>query len=313
MKTSHIFWGTLFIVLGILILANNFSTINLYWDNLWQYWPLVLILLGVSMLVKSVAGKSLIAGAAAVLLALMIFASVNFTTSYIFDDDFEVNIGSDVSGDNSITEYREAYDSSITNAILYLDGGVGNFRIASETDDLIYTVLESPGNNFDYSENQIDSVANITLKMKDFTLNLGEAKFKNKVDVALNREPFWDLDLSFGAASMLFDFSKYKVEDLNIDMGAAKLDVKLGSLVENLDFKLNAGASHIIIKVPEEVGCEISTDAVFSKKNIKGFEKIESDLYRTDNFESAGNKIYINIDCGVSSIDISRYKKDEEL
>ena len=93
MKTSHIFWGTLFIVLGILILANNFSTINLYWDNLWQYWPLVLVLLGVSMLVKNVAGKSIIAGAAAVVLALVIFASVNFTTSYIFDDNFEVDIG----------------------------------------------------------------------------------------------------------------------------------------------------------------------------------------------------------------------------
>jgi hypothetical protein len=312
MKTSHIFWGTLFIVLGILILANNFSAINLYWDNLWQYWPLVLVLLGVSMLVKNVAGKSIIAGAAAVVLALVIFASVNFTTSYIFDDNFEVDIGSGVSGDHSVTEYREAFDSSITNAMLYLEGGVGTFRIGTETDDLIYTMLEGPANHFNYSKNQIDSVANINLNMKDVSINLGDAKFKSKVDIALNTGPIWDLDLAFGAASMKFDFSKFKVEDINLDMGAAKLDVKLGALAENLEFNLNAGASRIIIKVPEEVGCEVSTDAVLSRKDIRGFEKIESDFYRTDNYESADKKIYINIDCGVSSIDIRRYSNDDE-
>ncbi|UCH66786.1 MAG: hypothetical protein JSW63_06590 [Ignavibacterium sp.] len=312
MKTSHIFWGTLFIVLGILILANNFSTINLYWDNLVQYWPLVLVLLGISMLVKNVAGKSLIAGAAAVVLALVIFASVNFTTSFVFDDDYEVDIGSGVKGDYSIREYREAYDSSITNAILYLDGGVGNFRIASETDDLIYTMLEGPTNNFNYSKNQIDSVANINLNMKDFTVNLGSSKIKNKVDIALNTEPLWDLDLAFGAASMKFDFAKFKVEDINIDMGAARLDIKLGALVDNVNFNLNAGMSQINITVPEEVGCEINTDAIFSRKNIKDFEKIESDFYRTENFESADKKIFINIDCGVSSIDVRRYSGDDD-
>ena len=312
MKTSHIFWGTLFIVLGILILANNFSTINLYWDNLWQYWPLVLILLGVSMLVKNVAGKSLIAGAAAVVLALVIFASVNFTTSFMFDDNYEVDIGSGVSGDLSVTEYREVFDSSITNAMLYLDGGVGTFRIGTETDDLIYIMLEGPANHYNYNKNQIDSVANINLNMEDVNINLGDSKFKSKVDIALNTRPYWDLDLAFGAASMKFDFSKFKVEDINLDMGAAKLDVKLGALAENLDFNLNAGASKIIIAVPEEVGCEVSTDAVLSRKNIKGFEKIDSDFYRTENFDSVDKKIFINIDCGVSSIDVRRYKTDDE-
>jgi hypothetical protein len=192
--------------------------------------------------------------------------------------------------------------------MLYLDGGVGNFRISSATDELIYAITKGPVNNFDFSKNQIDSVANINLNMKDVNIKFGDSGFKSKVDIALNTEPFWELDLAFGAASMKFDFSKFKVEDLNIDMGAAKLDVKLGALAYKLDFNLNAGASRIIIKVPEEVGCEISTDAVLSRKSIKGFDKIESDFYRTDNFDSADKKIFINIDCGVSSIDIYRYK-----
>ena len=312
MKTSHIFWGTLFIVLGLLILVNNFSSINLDWGNLWQYWPVVLVLLGISMLVKNIAGKSLIAGAAAIILAVVIFASVKFTTSFIFDEDFEIDIGSGVSGDYIVNEYIEAYDSSIARAVLYLDGGAGSFRIGSETDDLIYAKTEGVSRKFNFSKNQLDSVANINLNMEEMSITLGNTKFKNKVDISLNTQPLWDLDFNLGAASIKFDLSKYKVGDINLDMGAAKLEVKLGALADKLDFNINAGASKIIISVPEEVGCEVSTDAVFSRKDINGFEKIESDFYRTDNYESADKKIYINIDCGVSSIDIRRYSNDDE-
>ena len=308
MKTSHIFWGALFIVLGLLILVNNFSPIDLDWGNLWQYWPVVLVLFGISMLIKNVAGKSLIAGTAAIILAVVIFASVKFTTCFIFEDNFEIDIGSGVGGDYSANEYREAFDSSVVRAILYLDGGAGSFRIGSETDDLIYAKTEGLMNNFNFSKNQFNGVANINLNMKEANFHLGKTKFRNKVDIALNREPVWDLDFNLGAASIKFDLSKYKVEDINLDMGAAKLDVKLGALSEQLEFNINAGASKIIILVPEEVGCEIITDAVLSRKYINGFEKIESDFYRTSNFDDSDNKIYINIDCGVSSIDINRYK-----
>ena len=152
MKTSHIFWGALFIVLGLLILVNNFSPIDLDWRNLWQYWPVVLVLFGISMLIKNVAGKSLIAGTAAIILAVIIFASVKFTTCFIFDDNFEIDIGSGVSGDYSVTEYREAFDSSIAKAVLYLDGGAGSFRIGSETDDLIYAKTEVVMNNFNFNK-----------------------------------------------------------------------------------------------------------------------------------------------------------------
>ena len=311
MKTSHIFWGTLFIVLGLLILINNFTPIDLSWGNLWQFWPVVLVLLGISMLVKNVAGKSLISGAAAIILAVVLFASVKYTLSFIFNEDYDINIGSGVEGDYAVNEYTEAFDSSITTAILYLEGGAGTFRIGSETDDLIYAKTEGLINNFNFNKNQLDSVANINLNMQDANFSLGKTKFKNKVDVALNKKPKWDLDFKLGAASIMFDFSKYNVEDINLDMGAASLDVKLGALAHKLDFKVNAGASKIIISVPEEVGCEISTDAVLSTKNISGFEKIESDLYRTSNFNNSEKNIFIDISCGVSSIEIYRYNNTD--
>ncbi|HLG31604.1 MAG TPA: DUF5668 domain-containing protein, partial [Ignavibacteriaceae bacterium] len=62
MKTSHIFWGTLFIVLGLLVFINNFTPIYVDWGTIWKLWPLVIILIGISILIKHRYGKGVVAG-----------------------------------------------------------------------------------------------------------------------------------------------------------------------------------------------------------------------------------------------------------
>jgi len=65
--------------------------------------------------------------------------------------------------------------------------------------------------------------------------------------------------------------------------------------------------SSISIKVPESSGCEIFTSTVLSSKNLYGFDKYEKHTYRTPNFSMSENKIYINIDAAISSLNIRRY------
>ena len=106
---------------------------------------------------------------------------------------------------------------------------------------------------------------------------------------------------------MDFDLSQYNITKLNIDMGAASLNLKLGIPRTETKVIIDAGASSMDIYVPELVGCQIDADINLSSKNFKGFEKIKSGLYRTTNFAESIKKIYFNIDSGVSSISISRY------
>ena len=47
MKTSHVFWGTLFISFGLLVLINNFSSILMDWGLIWKLWPVVTLFLAV--------------------------------------------------------------------------------------------------------------------------------------------------------------------------------------------------------------------------------------------------------------------------
>jgi hypothetical protein len=70
---------------------------------------------------------------------------------------------------------------------------------------------------------------------------------------------------------------------------------------------VDAGASDINVSIPRESGCRILIDGALSSKHFEEFKKIDSDNYVTENFDEAANKIYIEIECGVSSISVERY------
>lgn len=130
---------------------------------------------------------------------------------------------------------------------------------------------------------------------------------ENAVELSLNPNPEWDLNFNVGAASLDLDLTPYKVSKVDIGMGAAALNIKFGNLADITRFKLNAGASDIDILIPDSVGCEINSDAALSSKNYEGFKKVDNNLYRSEDFEKYPKKIFIEIDCGVSSIDVKKY------
>ena len=105
---------------------------------------------------------------------------------------------------------------------------------------------------------------------------------------------------------MDFDLTPFNISKLNIEMGAASLHLKLGVPQNETKIIIDAGASSMNISIPRSVGSEIDADISLSSKKFSGFNKIESGLYRTPNFDVAVKKIFFDISSGVSSIKISR-------
>jgi hypothetical protein len=305
MKTSHIFWGVFFISIGGLVLIGNLTDLNFTWNAAWKFWPMVLVLIGVSILVKNQIGKGIVAGLAAIVLALTIYASVSATTNLI-DDDFEIHFGDEVAVFDT-TYFSQDFSDSILTATLNFSGGAGGFKMLTPTDKLLDFRTEGIKENFRLERNDLGSHSEINFEMKNNHIKLGNNNYKNAVELSLNSKPEWELNFDVGAASVDLDLTPYKVSKIDIDMGAAALNIKLGDLADVTRFKIDAGASDIDILIPDSVGCEIKSDAALSSRNYEGFTKISKNLYRTDNFSSSTKKIYIDIDCGVSSIDVKKY------
>lgn len=306
MKTSHIFWGVFFISIGGLVLVGNLTDLNFTWNSAWKFWPMVLILIGVSILVKNEIGKGIVAGLAALVLALTLYASVSATTNLI-DDDFEIHFDDDEDAVYDTTYFSQDYSDSIKTATLNFSAGAGGFKIFAPTDKLVDFRTEGNVSNYRLDRKDSQAHSEINFEMKNNHIRLGKKNYKNSVEMSLNSNPEWELNFEVGAASVDLDLTQYKVSTINVGMGAAAFNVKLGNLVDVTRIKIDAGASDIDILIPDSVGCEINSDAALSSRNYEGFTKINNDIYRSENFDKYSKKIYIDIDCGVSSIDVKKY------
>jgi hypothetical protein len=305
-KPKHFFAGTLFITLGLLILINNFTNIFLDWAAIWKLWPLFIILIGISILVKNKFGKGLISVFAALVLAFAIFSSFKLAFHF-FNNDFDIDFGEGINHEITTTEYSEKFDSTLKAATLNFDAGAGTFNILNTTEDLIYASAEGIKNNFQLTRLDSNGSTNINFNMGDRAIFRFGKNYKNKVDISLNTNPVWEMNFDVGAASMDLDLTKFKTKKIDVDMGAASIDIRLSNLYPETHLTIDAGASDINVFVPKESGCKILTDGALSSKHFDEFEKIDSDNYETENFNSTQNKIYIEIDSGVSSISVERY------
>jgi hypothetical protein len=305
MKASHIFWGTLFVILGVLGLLANFFDFTFQWSTAWKFWPLVLVLIGLSIIVKNKSGKMIISGLAGLVLAVSIFASIssglNFFRgglNFTFDDGPIVT---------ETSRYTEEFNDTIKFASLNFSAGAGNFRLLTTTDELLDISTESHGVDYTLIRNDFDDKSDLTFKMESKKFRFGKKGSFNKVEIALNPEPVWDINFDVGAASMKVDLSPFKVKNIDINMGAAALNLKLGEPVDETKLDIAAGASDIDIFIPENAACEITSDVALSSTKYEGFTKFESGRYRTPNFDESSKKIFIRIESGVSSIDVRRY------
>ena len=315
MKSKHLFWGLLFITIGALVLLNNFESIDLDWITIWKFWPAALILLGISLLTKHEIVKGFLISLTAIMLAFAVFATFKagweLAGDHLFVDvDNGIEIRDNDYDDTELTTFEEEFNPGVKKAILHFDGGVGSFKLKDTTTKLIYVTARGIKDNYRLSKSDGKEMSIIDFEMERTRFSFRKGRIKNKVVVNLNPEPVWDMNFELGAAAIDFDFTKFKVEKLDIHTGAASLKAKLGNLNDELRFKLEAGASSIEIWVPETSGCEIKTDATLSSKHFEDFRKIRSDLYRTDNFESAEKKIYLELDSGVSSLKVRRYSEN---
>lgn len=298
MKFRNIFWGIILIFFGVLFTMDNLNLIDFDWYNMWRLWPVIIILWGISILpVKDLLKVALVL----TILGGSIFYMVNDNVKWRIHDDNYTEISSKAINQ----EFQVPYEDSTVTANLYMEMAAGSFSMRGTTDQLVNFRKSGSLIDYRYIVKQEDTDVDIRIMMDD---NLQyHSKKKNRIDISLSPEPVWDLDFEVGAAEVNLDFTQFQVETLSIEGGAAAFNLKLGDLYPETHVDIEAGASSIDLRIPESSGCELKINTVLSGRTITGFEKIDHGLYRTANFESAENIIYMEVNAAVSSYSIKRY------
>jgi hypothetical protein len=303
MSYRKIFWGVLSVLIGVLFILKNTGVLFFNWHTVWNLWPVLLILWGISVIPIKDWIKAVLSLATVI---ITFFIVQQYGDNEPWKWHFRYNDKHDD------TEYNESFtqnlaeemDSVVKYAKLDLNIGVGNFSILDTSSKLIE--MDRTGSEGKYSMTSVDSDSTRNIK-----LVLDKAEFqgevKNTVKMKLNVRPIWDMDLNVGAAEVDFDLTPYKTRKINIQGGASNIEVKLGSIYPESDVNISAGAASITLKVPSDAGCEITTNTFLASKNFKGFKKIDNHHYQTEGFSTAAKKIRISTEAGMASIDVERY------
>lgn len=218
-----------------------------------------------------------------------------------------MNVDLDDENFRQVQKFYEPFDEEIQFADLYLTAGIGICEITSSTRDLIRGIARGTHTDYYFDTEQAENKAKVILDMnkEDFRISGGE--IESKLDIQLNEEPVWDLDLEIGAAKANFDLSDYKVRKINLKTGATETKIKIGDLYDETYIDVDMGAASLEIKIPREFGCKIDGGMALIKKDFEDFIEKEDDSYVTENYNNANNKIMINVEGAVASLRVIRY------
>lgn len=325
MDYKKVFWGILFIMIGLLFVLKNLNILDFSWFQFLNLWPLLLILWGIAMLPIKGAIKLILS---LLMVILGIYLVNKYDSGYRFEfnnprsgkyrhyDKWDDSRGNNWDDSLNIDKKRNRndwesqylffpYTADIEKATLKLDAAAGSFYLQETSEQLIEVRKE--GNIGSYSLISHEAIDSYIVKLSMEETTIRGNKLKHQVDIKLHKEPVWDLDLNIGAAEIEMDLSSFKTSGINIDGGASSIRMKLGNLMPLINVEVDAGASSIVIEVPESSGCQIITSSVLSGRNLKDFNKTDDNKYTTENFDDSENKIFINIDVAVSSIEVRRF------
>ena len=307
MKTKSLFWGLFLITLGSLYLLESYTSMDIGWHYILDWWALIFIFWGLCVIFKNNASiRPVVTGVTGFWLALIIYAFFMNVMFYGIDYDFDF----DSCDDYTVQNYTQAFDRDIEESKLIINGGAGKFIIKGSTTDLVTAKAHSSFGDYDYDYYDKGDRAILEISHSDTHIDLFDFDddLRNRLEVKLNRNPVWDLDLNIGAASTVLDLSNHKVKYLDLNTGASKTRIKLSDLYDETEVDVEMGAASLIFDIPKNSGCKITGDMVLMFKTLDGFIKKGNNnkYYVTENFNSADSKILINVEGGVSSIKVYR-------
>ncbi len=296
MKPTGMFWATFLIFLGVFFLLQNLNLMHLNLEEIVTFWPILLIIWGITLLKVPELLKNIFSSLLGVLLALVIITSINSIKRDIFDidDDLELNTNTILS--NEI--YSIPIDSNITNYKLEIKSGSASILINSldTLKDLLLTNATNESN--DYNSYQ---------KIYELTFNpLNSVDDKSIGKLFLNENLIYDFDISSGASKMDINLSNSKVKNFDLEAGVSTIKLILGDKVDTTFVNLSLGAAKLKIDFPKSSNCIITTESASTNINFKKFTKTNNNQYKYI-VENSNKYIFIKYEGAISTIYVEPY------
>jgi len=332
MKANKIVEGLTFLLIGGILLANTLEILEWsVWSNLFKLWPLLVISLGLSLIFR---GRSLsflgpliiflgiIAGVGASYVGIsfegeMVKEVKTLSREIVIEvekvPETETALETEVIPDTETAlETEEVLETKvletkeypeIERASIKLNLDVGKLVLGESTPLLYECISQYRFKEFEPFEkfSRTEKEADILIYHSPITKKVISSNIKNNWQLKLNNQIIYDLSVETGAIDVDCNLSDFKVEKLYIESGASNINLVLPQY--NSKIIIDTGVSNINIAIPKNVGATVNIDSGIAVKDLDDFIK-RSGTYISHNYNESEYKTEIEIDCGVSNIDI---------
>jgi hypothetical protein len=301
-----LFWPLLLITVGLVFLLVNFGFIpGVTPLALLNLWPLLLILAGVDIAIgRRWPLAALGIDVAVIALGLVLLA----TQPTIFANPFFIATGG-TPGQNDVTVERQ----SVTSLSLDVNGGAGRFRVSGGSSSLVEG--HSPNDDLRLRRSDVDKAGAHADVRIDQSSNRRVGGAAADVDIRVATDVATDLTVNGGAGEFVIDLSDVNASGAELNVGAASLTLTLPKPTltatsgvkptPQVNIEVNAGASSIVIVVPEGVEARVTTSGAFlSVQSNNPRVSASGSTAETSGYGTATTRVTVRVTAGASSITI---------
>lgn len=290
--SSRVFWGFLLVLIGGLLLASNFGIVSWgVWNTLLRAWPVLVILWGVSVLLRPMGkpGGLITAGVAILAVALVLGYAMTHAprTPVLSSVPVEQALGA--------TTTRADVEVDFGAGVLNIDGAAPEGQLA--TGNLEYLVTRPTVRHTAANE-----LSTLTVSMTGGPFTWPNTAKTPTWILHLSPVPEYRVNLEVGACQTRLDLSNLKVRDLNLSTGASDSTIIFGDPGFDSTVTLDFGAASVTVRVPRSVGVVVnmSTGLVGNNLAQAGFTKA-GQVWTSSDYGSRTSHLEIRSSGGVSS------------
>ena len=286
-------WGIFLLFLGVVFLL---QTLNILpwglWEILWRFWPVLIIIVGLGILLRRYNVW---------LVSLLVLAIIGACLGIaIWQYGLSPALG--------MVSYSESL-GNMERAQIEVDFTAGDIHIGSlSPGSPNFVEVASEVRNSDGSMNvdfhQQDGVGTLRLSIgrvnRPFWGGDGirwEVNFTRNIPLTLN--------IKSAVSNTELYLSELKVTELRLDVDAGNCKVMMPSSTGTTYAYIKSDVANLEVNVPDGVAAKIRLDTDLSASDVdeSRFPK-QGDYYISDNFDTAQNQIYLEIESDVGRVQV---------
>lgn len=288
-------WGIFLLFIGIIFLLQTLNVISWdLWATLWRFWPVLIIIAGISILMRRF-NPWLVS-----VLALLLLG-VCFGLAVLQHDRIEQEEGV------STREYSLNLDK-LESAEIIMDLSAANINVAglpADSSNLVEADFRGKGNleNLDINFERDGSEGSLYLDTKNYHFYFGD---DFDAGIFLSPEIPMVFNVEASACNLDFDLTELNISELDMDLSACNCVLKISDDVEEIFGEVSASAANVEIYIPEDTAAKILVGGSMTSIEIdtSRFTKTGEGYYESDGFDRADNRVELKLDCSLGRIEV---------